>query len=319
MKKSIIIIFIVFPIIMFGQANKIIRKGLKTIDLKEKIELFTDAIELDPEKLDAYFYRAIAKNDLGDYYGAIADYSKIIVKEPDADTYYNRGNSRFSLQDFEGAKNDYAKAYELDKKFLDALYSLACVKFDLEEFNDAIKDFSSYIKEVPYNSMAYTLRAYAYKSSGNLKSAVQDFNTAVLIEPNADSYYNRGIFLMELNYYKEANSDLNKSIRLNKNNSFAYFYRGSSNLFLGKFNEAISDFSSALKFDSVDFDSYLGLAISYYKTNDLVNAKLNFDKANSIILSGEPIKSIEQYSNTYLFQNQYFYFNENLKLLVELK
>ncbi len=319
MKKNIILIFLTFPIIILGQANKIIRQGHRTNDLKEKIELFTKAIELDPEKLDAYFYRAIAKNDLGDYYGAIADYSKIILKEPDADTYYNRGNSRFSLQDFEGAKNDYAKAYELDKNFLDALYSLACVKFDLEEFNDAIKDFTSYIKEVPYNSMAYTLRAYAYKSLENFKKAIQDFNTAILIEPNADSYYNRGVFFMELNYYKEANSDLTKSLKLNKNNSFAYFYRGSSNLFLGKFNEAISDFSSSLKFDSVDFDSYLGLAIAYYKINDLTKAKLNFDKANSIILSGKPITSIQQYNNTYFFQNQYYYFNENLKLLVNLK
>ncbi|MFI1770357.1 tetratricopeptide repeat protein [Thalassobellus citreus] len=319
MKKSIIIIFIVFPIIILGQANKIIRKGLKTIDLKEKIELFTDAIELEPEKLDAYFYRAIAKNDLGDYYGAIADYSKIILTEPDADTYYNRGNSRYSLQDFEGAKNDYAKAHELDKRFLDALYSLACVKFDLGEFDSAIKDFSSYIKEVPYNSMAYTLRAYAYKSSGNLKSAVQDFNTAVLIEPNADSYYNRGIFLMELNYFKEAKSDLTKSLRLNKNNSYAYFYRGSSNLYLGKYHEAISDFSSALKFDSVDFDSYLGLAITYYQIDDLVNAKLNFDRANAILLPQKTITDIEQYSNTYLYQNQNLYFKKYIDKLIALK
>ena len=37
-------------------------------------------ISEEPKNLDAYFHRAIAKNDLGDYRGAIVDYSKIIVE-----------------------------------------------------------------------------------------------------------------------------------------------------------------------------------------------------------------------------------------------
>lgn len=168
MKKIFILLFFICPIFGFTQANKILRQAIRTTDLNEKISLLNQVIDLESKNLDAYFYRALAKNDLGDFSGAIVDYSKIIFDDPDADTYYNRGNSRYSLKDFTGAKEDYARAYMLDKNFLDALYSLACVKLDLEAYEDAIKDFSNIIKVAPDWSKAYILRAAAYKVFGKI-------------------------------------------------------------------------------------------------------------------------------------------------------
>jgi len=319
MKKNIILLLIICPIFGFGQANKLFRQATRTNSLSEKISLLTQVIALEPKNLDAYFYRAIAKNDLGDYRGAIVDYSKIIVEEPDADTYFNRGNSRYSLKDFTGAKEDYAKAFMLDENFTDALYSLACVKLDLEEYQNAIKDFTGVIKQVPDNYNTYTLRASAYKAIEQFTNALNDYSTAILIESNADNYFNRGVFLMDIKYYQDANVDLTKSLRLNKNNAFAHFYKGASNLFTGKFNDAVSDFSEAIKFDTLDFDAYLGLAMAQLKVNDTTNAKLNFNKANAILISSKKVSSIEQYNNTYWFHNQYFYFNNAITALVKLE
>lgn len=295
---------------MFGQANKFLRQGLKTTDLKEKIEFFTKAIELEPKKLDAYFYRAIAKNDLGDYNGAIVDYSKIIVTEPDADSYYNRGNSRYSLKDFEGAKSDYKKAVELDPYFIDALYSLGCSEYDLGDFEKAIEDFNQVIKIQPYYPKAYELRANSYSFLKKPKKALADYTMVVLIDHSPDSYYNRGVFYMDINYYKKAKNDLSTSIRLNANNGFAYFYRGTSNLLLGKYKNAISDFTGALKFDASDFDAMLGLAMTYYRMEDLTNAELNFKKAEEILQTNtQNQQGIDLFSNTYWYQNQAYFFN----------
>ena len=110
--KNIILLFLTLnSTLHFGQVNKIIRQASRETDLSKKVQLYTQAITLEPDNLDYYFYRAIAKNDMGDYSGAIVDYSKIIVEEPDADTYFNRGNSRYSLKDLKGAKEDYASLY----------------------------------------------------------------------------------------------------------------------------------------------------------------------------------------------------------------
>lgn len=319
MKKTILLIVIVIPLLSFGQIKKVYRKALRTTDLNEKIKLLDQVIAEEPKNLDAYFYRAITKNDLGDYRGAIVDYSKIIVEEPDADTYFNRGNSRYSAKDLIGAREDYAKAFMLDENFIDALYSLACVKLDLEEYESAIKDFSKVAEQAPINSNVYILRASAYNAIEQFSNAAADYSRAILIEPSANNYYNRGAFLMQIKYYKDAYIDLTKSIRLNKNNAFAYFYRGVANLFIENFDNAISDFSEAIKFDTMDFDAYLGLAIVYQKTNQLAKAKRNFDRANSIIIPSKKLHSIEQYRNTYWHQNHYFFFNNTVNTLVKIE
>ena len=174
------------------------------------------------------------------------------------------------------------------------------------------------IKVAPSQPKLYTLRASAYKALEKYTEAAKDYSTAILIAPNSNHYYNRGAFLMDIKYYQNANDDLTKSIRLNSNNAYAYFYRAASNLLLGKFTNAISDFSEALKFDTMDFDAYIGLAIAYYKVNDTEKAKSNFERANEILSIGKDISSIEQYNNTYWFQNQYYYFNNNIVLLAKI-
>ncbi|NJX16146.1 tetratricopeptide repeat protein [Tamlana crocina] len=318
MKNKILLLLIIVPFIGFAQVNKLLRQAKRSNNSNEKIELLTQAIALEPKNWDAYFYRALAKNDMGDYGGAIVDYSKIIVEAPDADTYYNRGNSRFSIKDFTGAKEDYAKAYMLDDSFIDALYSLACVKFELGEYEEAIEDFNTVIKKVPNQPNTYILRAAAYRALENYEKAAQDYSTAIYIEPSADAFYNRGAFYMDIKYYQQANDDLNKAIRLNSNHAFAYFYRGASHLMLGKFTDAISDFNKSIAFDANDFDARLGLAIAYYKLKDVENAKTNFKRANNILSIPQDVNTIEHYSNTYWFQNQYYYFSNNIGLIAKL-
>ncbi len=313
--KNLLFLFTIIPVLAFGQANKLYRKAQRTIDPVEKIKFLDEAIKLDINHLDAYFLRALTKNDIGDYSGAIVDYSKIVATKPDADSYFNRGNSRFSLKDLEGARNDYAKAYELDPSFLEPLYSLACVKYDLEEYKSAIQDFNKVLKIAPNSPNVYMLRAACYKSLELPKKALEDYTIAIYISPNANTYYNRGVFYMDVNYYAKANRDLTKSIRLNNNNTFAHFYRGASFLLLGKYDRAVEDFSNALKLDSFDFDAYLGLALTYYKMNNLSKATEFLDKAKNILDPENSLELVNIYENTYWFQNQYYFFKNNIESL----
>ncbi len=328
MKKLLTISLILIPLFLFSQEKKLYRKAVNSEDLNKKIELFSQVIKLNPKNLDAYFYRAIAKDEKGDYTGAIVDYSKIIIEDPDADTYLNRGNSRFNIGDFEAAKLDYAKAYELDKNLINARYSLGCVKYDLGDYNGAFLDFNSIVQNFFYRQKSIVIpihvyksllmRAQVYEALGNNLKAIKDYSIIIYIKPNDENYYNRGKLLMNMKLYKYANADFKKSVLLNKNNAYAYFYRGASYLFLGKYLNAISDFSEAIKFDTMDFDAHLGLAMAYNNVKDPNNARLNFNRANTMLSIGENIKTIEQYRNTFWFQNQYYYFNNNVIKLAKL-
>jgi len=75
--RKIILIALIFPLLSFGQANKLLRQGLKSTNYNEQIELFTQVIELDPNNLDAYFYRGLAKYNVEDYTGASLDLQKL--------------------------------------------------------------------------------------------------------------------------------------------------------------------------------------------------------------------------------------------------
>ena len=58
--------------------------------------------------------RGIAKYELGDNKGAIADYNKAIEFNPkDGLAYFNRGYAKYELGDLEGACLDWGKAGEL--------------------------------------------------------------------------------------------------------------------------------------------------------------------------------------------------------------
>ena len=83
-------------------------------DFKGAIADYTKAIEINPNYGRAYNNRGNSKHNLKDYQGAIADYTKAIKIDPnDADYYYNRGNSKEELGDLKGACTDWRKAAEL--------------------------------------------------------------------------------------------------------------------------------------------------------------------------------------------------------------
>ncbi|PKQ43764.1 tetratricopeptide repeat protein [Confluentibacter flavum] len=317
--QKLILIAIIFPLLSFGQANKLLRQGLKSTNFNEQIELFTQVIELEPKNLDAYFYRGLAKYNLGEYTGAILDYTNVIFYKPDADTYYNRGNSKFALEDYAGAKEDYTKALELNKGLIDAIYNLALTNVYLGEFKEAIIDFDKITNLFPGDANAYNQKGMAYMELKNYKEAFNNFANSILLNPNSNAFYTRGIALLSINYYKEAQSDFYKAIELDRNNLPCYFYIGVTHLFLGEFVPAVTAFTESIKFDGLDFDAYLGLAMTQYKANDKTQAKINFQKAKNIISPIAPDDdSIEVFSNTYWYKNQSFYFNDIFKELSAL-
>ncbi len=99
-----------------------------------------------PEKVNAessvfYYNRGNDKYDVGDYYGAIADYTKAIEISPrEADAYYNRGLAKHDLNDYYGAIADYTKAIEINPREADAYVNRSMVKEEIGDLNGACVD-----------------------------------------------------------------------------------------------------------------------------------------------------------------------------------
>lgn len=102
----------------FEQGEKCYNSG----DLSGALINWTLTIEIDPKEVDAYYSRAIVKNELYTWKSALRDYDKAIELAPDfVSAYINRGALKDDNEDYQGAIEDYNKAIELAKDDIEDL------------------------------------------------------------------------------------------------------------------------------------------------------------------------------------------------------
>ena len=78
---------------------------------------FSKAIDQKPDYDEAYFWRAITKEELQDMEGAIEDYSTAILINKTPKYLNNRGMSYMVLSRMEEAQSDFSAAIDLDPKY----------------------------------------------------------------------------------------------------------------------------------------------------------------------------------------------------------
>ena len=121
-------------------------------DYKIAIKDFNQAIILNPRITPApvYLDRGVARSKLGDYQGAIVDYTEAISHGfTYANVYYNRGNCHGKLSNYHEAIADLNQAIKLDPNYARAYYkrgiTWACL-YDKDGFNSsydkAVKNFN---------------------------------------------------------------------------------------------------------------------------------------------------------------------------------
>ena len=91
---------------------------------------------------EAYNNRGLAKYELGDKKGAIADYNEAIRLNPNfAEAYNNRGLAKSDLGDKKGEIADYNEAIRLNPTFALAYNNRGVAKSELGDKQGAIADF----------------------------------------------------------------------------------------------------------------------------------------------------------------------------------
>ena len=144
-----------------------------------------DVIKLAGEALatrqsaEAYFYRAYAKDDLGDKQGAIADLSQAIAINPrDANVYNNRGNAKSDLGDKQGAIADYNQALVINPQNAAAYNNRGNAKSDLGDKQGVIADYNQALAINPQIALTYYRRGKAKSDLGDKQGACLDYKKA---------------------------------------------------------------------------------------------------------------------------------------------
>ena len=202
-----------------------------------------------PISAETYFLWGNAKYRLGDYAGAIADYTMAIQLKPDAaEAYNNRGVSKFRLERYAAAILDYDTAIPLKPNDATAYMNRGAAKQSLGQHFAAIVDYDAAIRLKPDYAMAYGNRGAAKFRLEQYAAAISDYDTAIRLKPDdAKVYMNRGVSKFRLERYAAAILDYDAAIQLKPDYAMAYMNRGIAKYLLERTWAAKQDLQTALK------------------------------------------------------------------------
>lgn len=240
--------------------------------LKKLLELPKPSTPLSQRKrpisAETYYLWGNVKYDLGNYEGAIADYTKAIqLKNDYAKAYNNRGMAKTLLKQYFGSITDYDMVIRLNPANADAYNNRGRAKLGLGQHYAAIVDFDMAIRLNPDFTIAYNNRGVAKLKKAKqavsisdmyseIRAAITDFDMAIRLRPDyAGAYINRGNAKNDLGDNFAAITDYDTAIRLNPEFALAYYNRGEAKFELNQYVAAITDYDMAirLKPDSVKF------------------------------------------------------------------
>lgn len=274
MKKFILSILIALSCLnASGQWDKDVfymrgRMALQDGKYAQAIESFNILARLDTTDYWNFFFRGIAKYNLGDIRGAKKDFERSVRINPVfTNGYHYRAITESQGGEFEAALADLQKAIELRPGNIGIYFSRGVTYFLSQQFDKAIEDFNTYIRQEPKDPSAMLNRGACYLFLGDTLKSLSDYNSAIKLDRfEPEGYIRRGRLYAGQKRYEEAISDMNFAITLDSTNTFAYFNRAIMHYECKNYNAAMWDLNKVLREEP-------GNALTLYNRS-LINAQV---------------------------------------------
>lgn len=278
-------------------------------DLGKHSEALTDlnmAVELSPESSEILLNRALLAFKLKRYDLAKPDFRRLLsIRSSETNTVYFRQSNNEGVDNIMTAQSNIH----------DQLYNyLGLIEFQLGELNSAIILFDSAIAINKKQPDYFAHRGLAVLKQGTTELAAQDFNHALLLNPdhavsknnlatikrnegkiaeaekllyeaklaNAKAqHHHAGLALlqMESSRYAEAILNLDTAILIEPTDGELYLNRGLANEKLNNLNGAMSDCSKAIQIDEHWAKAWFVQGNIYLKQNHWNEALENYNMA----------------------------------------
>jgi tetratricopeptide (TPR) repeat protein len=269
MKRNLILVLILLPLLGFSQLNynNVIHTGRSRLyfgNYTGAIQSFNLVINMNPHLPEPYYYRGVAKLNLEDFRGAKRDLDKALEIKPFyAEAVMYRGVVNYNLKEYDQAMKDYSEALELDGENADIYNNRGICKAAMRDFEGAIADYTKSIELKNKNFNAYLNRSIAYQMLEKWDKAIADCNQLIRIRPNSSmGYLSRGLIKIEKNDFASALRDFDMAVYLEPQNSFAYQNRAMVKQQLGSWESAIMDYDMALSIDPQLASAYFNRGIA---------------------------------------------------------
>ncbi len=225
MKRIMIIAVLTFTIFLnysklsSQTVDELCKSAIESYDKKEysaSLKYFDDAIKIRPDSAQLYLLRGMLYIDLNNYDKAYEDFSSSILIDPLVGlSYYNRALIRIERNFLSGALDDLnssififstmakSKGINTVPELSKAYYLRGKIYVELENYGNALENFTNSILYDGKNIDAYIARADLYKSLMYYKSSIEDLEKVLEIEPKLyKTYYHLAMLKFELKDYE---------------------------------------------------------------------------------------------------------------------
>ncbi len=225
------------------------RQALVDGKYAQAIEHFNVLLRLDQSDYWTYFYRGIAKYNLGDLRGAKMDFDRSVEINPVFTSgYHYRGITESRFGNYDQALENLQKAIELRPGSEGLYFSRGVTYFLSQQFEKAVDDFDRYIRKQPKDPSAYLNRGASHLFLGDTLKAFNDYNKAIRLDRfDSEGYVRRGRLYADQKEYDKAIADMDKAIELDSTNTFAYFNRAIMSYENKNYRGAMSDLNKVLE------------------------------------------------------------------------
>jgi tetratricopeptide (TPR) repeat protein len=199
---------------------------------------------------------------------------------PVVDSYLQWGNAKLKGGMWDGAIADFTQVLAINPHSSVAYTDRALARESKGDLDGAIKDYSQALTVDPRMAQALEGRGNAKASKNDLDGAIADYNQAVKIDPTmATAYDGRGNVKIAKNDLEGAVADFTQAITYDPQNAQAYSDRGFARQANGNLDGAISDYTQALALKPKTARSYYNRGLARLSQGNLGAAIVDFDRA----------------------------------------
>ena len=291
------------------------RQALSEGKYARAIENFNVLSQLDTTDYWTFFFRGIAKYNLGDLRGAKRDFDRSVRINPVfTNGYHYRGITQSRFGNYDAALTDFQTAIDLRPGYGGLYFSRGVTYFLSQQFDKAVSDFDRYIRKEPKDPTAYLNRGASWLFLGDTLKAVTDYNKAIRLDrfdpegyvrrgrlyatqgkydlaiadmdraieldtANTFAYFNRAIMHYEQEQYRDAMADLNRVLEDEPGNALTLYNRGLISAQLGAYEDALDDMDRVLNINPQNVLAYFNRSSIFIELGQYKNALEDYDKA----------------------------------------
>jgi tetratricopeptide (TPR) repeat protein len=251
---------------------------------EDALSWFDKTLDIYPKHVNASIYKAIVLKELGKLEEAISWYDKALEIDPkNLNALYNKAGTLYDLGRYEEALTWYDKAIEIDPEKIDALYGKAVALAGLDIHEEAIIWFDKALEIDSKFVMALNGKGVSLDKLGEHEDAINLYDEVLAIDPESvHALNNKGLALGSLEKYQEAIGFYDKALEIDPKDVGALLNKGSAFGKLGKLEEAVIWFDKALEIDPQNFMTLYNKAISLGILDRHEDAIIWYDKALSV-------------------------------------